>query len=106
ASWLSSLLKRRTSRAVRPCEGLAKALRHKRRRKGGHVSAHRRDLTDERGRNRAKGGRGRKKDGLDFRRHRRVHGRHLDLVVEIGSVAQAPHDDRRPVPPGGLDREI
>ena len=39
--------------------------------------------------------RGGDEHGLDRRRHRAVHARHLHLVVEVGAVAQAAEDDAR-----------
>ena len=39
-------------------------------------------------------------------RHRGIHGRHLDFVIEVGAVPQAADDQRGPMPSGRLDRQI
>src|SRR3954463_7972594 len=59
------------------------------------LAAHRGDLTDQGGRDRANGSRGWHEDGLDGRCHGLVHAGQPHFIVEIGAIAQAPdHHDR------------
>src|SRR3954467_1730214 len=65
---------------------------------GRDVAAHRCDLPDQCGGDRADADRSRKKYRFDVGRHGLVHAGNLHLVIEIGAVAQSADHD------GGADR--
>ncbi len=77
-----------------------------RRDEGPDVAAHLRDLADKRGGDVARFRARRQENGLQPRRHRAVHPRHLHLVVEVGAVAQPADQDRRPDLAREVDDEV
>ena len=81
------------------------ALRHGRRHEIRYRPAHQGDLAHERTRDMPHVRARRQEHRLDVGSHAAVHARHLHLIVEVGAIAQAPHDDRRFLGPRRVDRQ-